>query len=85
MKTIVVKYHGATESRGSRLSATDESGNRVVIPYPHEAHDAPEAAARALCEKIGWKGKMISGSGVKGRFTRVFVGPIIEAAIVEVK
>ncbi len=58
MKAITTKYHGPTNTRGSRVSASDEDGNRVSLPYDHalnqdEMHDA---AALALCAKMKWIG-----------------------------
>lgn len=63
MKTITVKYHGPTDSKGARLKASDESGNNITIPFPYELNrDAAHAkAARALCEKIGYTGKLCRG------------------------
>ena len=64
MKAIVTKYHGFTKARGSRISASDEDGNRVTIPYPYGSsiEDCHRIAAMALCDRMGWKGKLIGGS-----------------------
>ena len=61
-EAIVTKYHGATDSRGSRVEANG-GGLRVSIPYPHELSGVTihEAAALALMEKAGWTGKLIAG------------------------
>lgn len=74
MKAITTKYHGATNARGSRISATDADGNRASIPYPHEFHGekAHAQAALALAKKMGWAGDMIGG-GTKDGFCFVFV------------
>lgn len=73
MKAIITKYHGATNFRGSRISAFD-GDNRVVIPYPHElnSEEAHRAAAQALCDKLKWTGKFISG-GLKNGYAHVFI------------
>ena len=47
---IRTRYHGPTNARGSRISATTISGQRVYVPYDHalsteENHDT---AAREL-------------------------------------
>ena len=34
MQAIVFKFHGPTNSRGARISATAQAG-RVTIPYPY--------------------------------------------------
>ena len=56
MKAIRTRYHGATNTRGSRIIASDGDGNRASIPYPHElnSEEAHRKAALALCAKMGW-------------------------------
>jgi hypothetical protein len=68
MKAIFTKYHGPGNVRGSRISASDEDGNRVVIPYRHDlnSEEAHLAAAQALCDKMHWTGTLIGGSHKKG-------------------
>ncbi len=58
MKAITTKYHGATNFKGSRVSASDQDHNRVILSYDdalnsEENHDA---AALALCAKMKWIG-----------------------------
>lgn len=75
MKAITTKYHGATNTRGSRISASAEGGNRISIPYPHELdmEEAHRKAAVALCEKMNWKGAdTLVGGGVKEGMVWVF-------------
>jgi hypothetical protein len=64
MKAIVTRYLPATNSRGSRIAASDEDGNRITIPYPHElsGEAVHRLAAQALCAKMGWHGRLTSGS-----------------------
>lgn len=68
MKAIVTKYHGPTDRRGARISASDEDGNRVMVPYAHELSGelVHRQAAIALCEKMGWTGTLHAGSLGKG-------------------
>lgn len=75
MKAIVTKYHGPGNTRGSRISASDEDGNLVSIPYPYDLSGEAvyRAAADALCAKMGWTGEMVGG-GIKGGYAFVFVG-----------
>lgn len=56
MKAIVTKYHGPTNTRGSRISATDLDGNKVTLSYASElsSEENHDAAAKALCVKMGW-------------------------------
>jgi hypothetical protein len=55
LQGIVTKYHGPTNSRGSRISATAAAG-RVYLGYNHSlnAEDNHWAAANALADKLGW-------------------------------
>ena len=64
MLAIITKYHGPTNYRGSRISATVRDGldwkRRVSVPYPHEASATGDAAHRvaavAMCEKLTAEG-----------------------------
>ena len=64
MKAIKTVYHGPTNTRGSRITASDEDGNRVTIGYPHEldGQDAHAHCAKALCTKMGWHGHLVAGA-----------------------
>jgi len=64
MKAILTKYHGPTNTRGSKISASDEDGNRIIISYPYElsGEAVHRKAADALCEKMGWQGRLVGGS-----------------------
>ncbi len=52
-QAIVTKYHGATDTRGARVSATAERG-RISIPFPYECGitEAHECARAALVAKF---------------------------------
>lgn len=64
MKAIKTTYFGPTNTRGSRIKATDGDGNSASIPYPYELNqdDAHKLATKKLCEKMGWPTEMIMGS-----------------------
>ena len=66
MKAILTKFHGPTNVKGSRISATDSDGNRVIIGYDHGATDPHDQAVIALCEKMGWEGEMVRGTTKDG-------------------
>ena len=68
MKAIETTYHGPTDTRGSRITATDGDGNRVSISYPHElsGEACHRHAARKLCAKLNWKGKLVGGATRRG-------------------
>ena len=73
-KAIITKYHGPTNSRGSRISADDSDGNRVYVSYRHNLNSDENhcAAARALADKMNWKGNL-AGGGIKNGVAFVFV------------
>ena len=74
MKAIETKYHGPTNTRGARISASDLDGNRISLPYPHElsGEAVHRQAAEALRDKMGWAGEMIGGATKRG-YAFVFV------------
>jgi hypothetical protein len=68
MKAIRTKYSGPTDTRGSRIIASDEDGNRVTVHYDSAKNSADNHAIAAvrLAEKMGWTGHLIAGSLGKG-------------------
>lgn len=64
LQAIRTKYHGATNTRGSRITATSSGGTKCTIPYPHECNppEAHRKAAEALQAKLQWQGRMIQGA-----------------------
>lgn len=73
MKAIKTKYKGPTNTRGSRIIASDEDGNRVTISYPYElsGEAVHRKAAEALCAKMGWTRDLTAGS-LKNGYIFVF-------------
>jgi hypothetical protein len=63
MKAIFTKYHGPTNYKGSRITASDSDGNKVTIPYNYEVSDEDvyKLAADALMHKMGWTGELVGG------------------------
>jgi len=74
MKAIETRYHGPTNTRGARITASDLDGNRVTIGYPHElsGEACHQAAADALMNKMGWSGRLAGGATKRG-YVFVFV------------
>ena len=68
MKAIQTKYLPPTTYRGSRIKAWAEGGNSITISYPYElsGQDVHEAAAVALCKKMGWSTELLGGGLEKG-------------------
>ena len=75
MKAIWTKYIGPTNYRGSRIKATaeDRNGFGAAIAVTVEYDDAlsieanHDAAALALCAKMGWPGDLMRGGRPDGR------------------
>ena len=69
MQTIETKYHGPTNTRVSRISAT-ASGcrKRVTVSYDHalNAENNHKAAALKLREALNWTGRYIGGDTQTG-------------------
>lgn len=71
-QAITTRYHGPTDFKGSRISATCQAG-RISIDYPHELdHDKAHAyAAQLLADKLGWNtprfGEWVGGGTLDGR------------------
>ena len=74
MKSITTKYHGPSATKGSRISATDNDGNRVMISKDLSMSDdgGHADAARALCRKMNWHGEMVTGWLKPGQHVFVF-------------
>ena len=64
MQAIITKYHGPTNTRGSRISATAANGARCSIGHDSALNEDANHAAAAikLCKRIGWKGALMCGS-----------------------
>jgi hypothetical protein len=80
-QAITTKYHGPTDTRGARISATSESGIKVFIPYPHElrSEEGHIKAMRALCSKLKWVGKYVGGAVKNGYvFVALLPNEIVE-------
>lgn len=74
MKAIITKYHGPTNSRGSRIIARAEGVPALTMSYdyslnPDQLH---EKAARALADRQGWKGTLVSGGLPDGSVAHCF-------------
>ena len=85
MKAIVTKYLPCTDTKGSRIKASDEDGNSVIIGFPHELSwsngENHAKAAIALCRKMGWKGELIRGC-LRKTWVHVFVaGDIVDVDV----
>lgn len=84
MKAIVTKYHGATNTRGSRVSATAEGGNRISLPWDDalNSEENHRKAALALVVKMKWTFcPLISGGGLPNLDTVHMFSPELKEAV----
>jgi hypothetical protein len=77
MKAIKTKWVGPTARRGNRVIASDLDGNRASfnpdVVTALETGDYHDAAARALCLKMGWCGTLVRG-GLENGYVYVWTG-----------
>jgi hypothetical protein len=55
-QAIETKYHGPTDTKGSRIGAVSASGIKVYIDYPHELSgvNCHAKAAERLARQLEW-------------------------------
>jgi hypothetical protein len=71
-QAITVKFHGPTNTDGARWTARAAAGSRTVgQDYAMGSAANAEAAALALCAKMGWQCELIGGQAHDGSY--VFV------------
>ena len=63
-QTIITRYHGPGNVRGSRYSATTSSGKRRWMSIDHAENDETNhhRAAQRLAETLNWPGKWQGGA-----------------------
>jgi hypothetical protein len=69
METIITTYIGPRGLRGSRIkAATYDKRDSIMLGYDDAKNSIGnhQAAARALVEKLGWKGTWVSNHAGKG-------------------
>jgi hypothetical protein len=76
MKAIVTKYHGPSNFKGSRYSATAGGANRIIQSADDRIGNEDNHAdvALALCHKLDWKGELVPGELPNGNTVFVFTG-----------
>jgi hypothetical protein len=80
-QAITTKYHGPTDSRGSRISATAMAG-KLFISYDYGNEDQHHRAACALARKLEWYGTWVAGGLPDGKgncYSMREVGPAARA------
>lgn len=69
MQIIETKYHGPTNTKGSKVSATASGCKaRVTLSWDNSfnSEDNHKRAALALMEKLDWIGKYVGGHTQRG-------------------
>ena len=63
MKAIKTTYLAPTNCRGARIKATDCDRNSITLHWDSslDSDENHKAAAKALCDKMNWKGEMVMG------------------------
>lgn len=73
MQAIVTRFHGPTNSRGSRVTARTDAG-RLTVQWDYALGQGTHAkAAKALATRLGWDGEFHEGWLPGTRGDRVFV------------
>lgn len=64
MKAILVKYHGPSNTRGSRFTAKAEGNPSLTLPYNYAlgADETAKAAAVALVKRMKWNCGVVGGT-----------------------
>jgi hypothetical protein len=82
-QAIAVRFHGPTNYRGSRYTATAQAG-RVTVTADDSLNSDENyrAAALALCAKFAWTNtdKLVGGVLKDGTHVFVFAGPFYAKA-----
>ena len=62
-QAIFTRFHGPGNVKGSRYSATASMGERIVLAtdFALNSEENHIRAARALADKLAWKGALIGG------------------------
>jgi hypothetical protein len=63
MKAIRTRYYGPTNTKGSKIVATDGDRNSISIGYPYglNSDEGHELAAYLLMQKMGWTNELVGG------------------------
>ena len=63
MKAIKTMYLGPTNARGPRIKATDCDRNHITLSWDYalDSDENHKMAAKALCDKMNWKGDLVMG------------------------
>lgn len=82
MNTITTKFHGPTDHRYPRVSATDRDGKRIYVEWDHmvDSETNHENAARVFCGK-DWRGYLVCGDASPTAYVWVMIPARLVEAI----
>lgn len=66
MTTIITRFVGATNYKGSRIIADAGLKRRITVSFDHASSNPHRDAAIALCQKFGWTGSLVEGGMERG-------------------
>ena len=74
MKAIQTKYHGPTNTKGSKIIAKAEGVPALHVSYDHALNvdENQIAAAKMLAQKYGWTNELVSGVLPDGSWAHCF-------------
>lgn len=74
MKAIKTKYFGPSNVRGSRVIASDDDGNRIILSWADNLNgdENHRHAAMMLCKKMNWTGRLCMGK-LKDSYIHTFI------------
>lgn len=75
MKAIQTRYVGPTDTKGSRIIASEPDGKRLTLSYDSALDSEPNhrKAAEALRDKLNWSGNLAGGYLKNSTYVWVFV------------
>jgi len=94
MIAIETRYHGATNTKPSSVTARTHDGHKIRLTWDTDvdAYDMHARAALALCHKLGWtpKGKhggkhmhTLQGAGTRAGYVFAFIDEDYQIKITE--
>lgn len=65
---IITRYHGPTETRGARITASSYNRTRITVSWDDalDVEGNHDYAAQALAKRRGWKGRVSRASHPDG-------------------
>ena len=72
-KAITTKYLQPTGTKPARVKASDMDGNSVILSFVSLDGQHHYETAKALCRKMGWTTRLVSGQQKPGVYVHVLL------------